>query len=175
MADKGLPPALGSPDPYLETNALAGKTLLQKINVGEASPLSPAMMAVLLLSILYYVLSLLRLYLNKPDSMRSRHAKTSQALILMLAFLVLIVRIRLRVDLEGSEPPMYITTTYSWIVVLSYVQSFAGDLLFCTDSKFFRTLNSFVRILSTLCLYICVIVLFFILINQGKSMYVSTS
>jgi uncharacterized membrane protein YecN with MAPEG domain len=169
MANKGLPPALGSPDPYLQTSALEGKTVLQSINVGERPPLSQAMMVVLMLTILYYILNLLRSKINNSESVRSQHASVSQSLILMLAFLVLVVRLRLRVDLEHSEPPAYITTIYTCVVVFAYVQSFAEDVLFCTDSKFFRILRQLVRIFSTMGVYICVVALFVTLVNQGKN------
>ena len=101
-------PALGTPRPY-DTNIIKGTPTLQHINIGERTPLSPAMFTVLVMVLLYYSLSVLVLYYNSKEKeiteagrLRRGQAITSQGIILMLAFLVMLVRIRLRVDYEAS-------------------------------------------------------------------------
>ena len=196
-----LPPALGSPNPYDSSNVKKGEVVLQRLNVGERTPLSPAMSTVLVLCLLYYTLQIVTMIMdyrnengskkknnnrkktkekqslmkreNKKGtvstvSKRSERAKESQSIILMIAFLVLTVRIRLRVDLESSEPPPHITTVYMCVVVACYIQAFAGDVLMCRDSLWIEKLRCFIRFASFATLYVCVILLFGILINQSK-------
>ena len=172
-------PALGSPNPYDVSNIERGNDMLQHLHVGERPPLSPAMLTIFVLTLLYYTLQLIPLYYKICQSdtvqrqpsvlLRQSQASTSQNMILMLAFLVMLVRMRLRIDLEQSEPSEYVTTTYYAVVVASYLQAFAGDVLFCSDSTRIVKLRRFIQILCTTAVYVCVIVLFTILINQGKT------
>ena len=169
-------PALGTPNPYDTSNIIKGTPTLQHINIGERTPLSPAMFTVLVMVLLYYSLSVLVLYYNSKEKeiteagrLRRGQAITSQGIILMLAFLVMLVRIRLRVDYEASEPNALVTSTFSAIAVLSYLQSFTGDVLFCTDNKYIRIGRIVIRCICTAGLYTCVVLMFYCLLTQSKT------
>ena len=201
-----LPPALGSPDPYDVANKKMGSLILQRLNVGERTPLSAAMSSVLVLVVLYYTLSLIILYIQttavvvirpldpkplideekhmlpKPNTKqttppqqlspalsRINQAQESQRLVLMLAFLILLVRLRLKVDLESSEPPPYITNIYLLVIISCYTHAFYSDLFFCNDSKYIVTAKCILKFIVTFALNLCVVLLFYVLINQGKT------
>ena len=202
-----LPPALGSPDPYDVANKKMGSLILQRLNVGERTPLSAAMSSVLVLVVLYYTLSLIILYIQttavvvirpldpkppideekkhmipKPNTKqttspqqlspalsRINQAHESQRLVLMLAFLILLVRLRLKVDLESSEPPPYITNIYLLVIISCYTHAFYNDLFFCNDSQYIVTAKCILKFIVTFALNLCVVLLFYVLINQGKT------
>jgi hypothetical protein len=201
-----LPPALGSPDPYDVANKKMGSLILQRLNVGERTPLSAAMSSVLVLVVLYYTLSLIILYIQttavvvirpldpkplideekhmlpKPNTKqttppqqlspalsRINQAQESQRLVLMLAFLILLVRLRLKVDLESSEPPPYITNIYLLVIISCYTHAFYNDLFFCNDSQYIVTAKCILKFIVTFALNLCVVLLFYVLINQGKT------
>tara|TARA_B110000091_G_scaffold129308_1_gene138892 strand:+ start:49 stop:678 length:630 start_codon:yes stop_codon:yes gene_type:complete len=202
-----LPPALGSPDPYDVANKKMGSLILQRLNVGERTPLSAAMSSVLVLVVLYYTLSLIILYIQttavvvirpldpKPPIEEKQHmlpkpnttkqtdspqqlspalsrinqAQESQRLVLMLAFLILLVRLRLKVDLESSEPPPYITNIYLLVIISCYTHAFYNDLFFCNDSQYIVTAKCILKFIVTFALNLCVVLLFYVLINQGKT------
>ena len=201
-----LPPALGSPDPYDVANKKMGSLILQRLNVGERTPLSAAMSSVLVLVVLYYTLSLIILYIQttavvvirpldpkplideekhmlpKPNTKqttppqqlspalsRINQVQESQRLVLMLAFLILLVRLRLKVDLESSEPPPYITNIYLLVIISCYTHAFYNDLFFCNDSQYIVTAKCILKFIVTFALNLCVVLLFYVLINQGKT------
>ena len=201
-----LPPALGSPDPYDVANKKMGSLILQRLNVGERTPLSAAMSSVLVLVVLYYTLSLIILYIQttavvvirpldpkplideekhmlpKPNTKqttppqqlspalsRINQAQESQRLVLMLAFLILLVRLRLKVDLESSEPPPYITNIYLLVIISCYTHAFYRILFFCNDSQYIVTAKCILKFIVTFALNLCVVLLFYVLINQGKT------
>ena len=201
-----LPPALGSPDLYDVANKKMGSLILQRLNVGERTPLSAAMSSVLVLVVLYYTLSLIILYIQttavvvirpldpkplideekhmlpKPNTKqttppqqlspalsRINQAQDSQRLVLMLAFLILLVRLRLKVDLESSEPPPYITNIYLLVIISCYTHAFYNDLFFCNDSQYIVTAKCILKFIVTFALNLCVVLLFYVLINQGKT------
>ena len=201
-----LPPALGSPDPYDVANKKMGSLILQRLNVGERTPLSAAMSSVLVLVVLYYTLSLIILYIQttavvvirpldpkplideekhmlpKPNTKqttppqqlspalsRINQAQETQRLVLMLAFLILLVRLRLKVDLESSEPPPYITNIYLLVIISCYTHAFYNDLFFCNDSQYIVTAKCILKFIVTFALNLCVVLLFYVLINQGKT------
>ena len=184
-----------------------GSLILQRLNVGERTPLSAAMSSVLVLVLLYYALQLIILYIQttavvvirpitpkppideenehmlpKPNTKqttspqqlspalsRINRAQESQRLVLMLAFLILLVRLRLKVDLESSEPPPYITNIYLLVIISCYTHAFYSDFLFCSDSKYIELCCTVLKFIVTFAVNLCVVLLFYVLINQGKT------
>lgn len=53
--------------------------------------------------------------------------------------------------------------------MLSYLQSFTGDVLFCTDNKYIRIGRIVIRCICTAGLYTCVILMFYCLLTQSKT------
>ena len=209
-----LPPALGSPDPYNTANARVGRALLQQLNIGERTNLSPEMTSFLALCFLYYLLQLIREHsrfqsqetdtscteagsseelqqmipqknatkaeVDKEKSASisasrsasrsaSEQASETQSLIVMVAVMILLVRLRLRCDLEYSVPSLFLAQIYCFIVIACYTHAFVGNVFYCHDSDRLVLLRRVLTILSILTIYVGVGILFFTLINQGKT------
>ena len=185
-------PSLGSPNPWDPSNHEKGLPVLQKLNVGETRPLSPAMQSVLMLTLLYYILYMLPILerliqkgmyccransgdgkglSSRPPSILQRickNAENAMNLIPMLSILILFARLRARVDLESSTPPSFVQTSFFAATCLIYATAVFQDVFFCEGPRV-RTAKNAISFLLTMGLYCSIIVIFYGIISASKT------
>lgn len=173
----GPAPALVDPSTQVK-----GEPFTQKLNIGEKTPLSPAMQSVLALVVLYYAISTAEYVIAAKKEWTSveetagekwltnliNSTKSTLKTIPMICILIVFARLRAKVDLEGTNPPDYARKAFFSTVGFIYILAFSKTVFSC-NVGWATMLRQIIEALCRLGLYTSIIVIFYSIFNLSKT------